>query len=208
MFKLSLPNKKRLYMALYPREPSVENPESFHVALLLMRKQPTNEVDDTVRYHVISKINPQREVVWSFVAEHGVRARTIKLVGLVLLGKIPPDVTQGHLEACLRSIPMDQDNPMWNCTHWVMNAIEASSLSFRYRDSLSSLPLAKILAQEQIIPIPSKPPEMILANADRFISGLERNPEAPIPTCSIDGNEITSELVDSMYAYGPGMRTK
>jgi len=176
-------------MALYPREPSVENPESFHVALLLMRKQPTNEVDDTVRYHVISKINPQREVVWSFVAEHGVRARTIKLVGLVLLGKIPPDVTQGHLEACLRSIPMEQDNPMWNCTHWVMNAIE-------------------ILAQEKIIPTPSKTPEMILANADRFISGLERNPEAPIPTCSIEGNEITSELVDSMYAYGPGMWTK
>jgi len=103
---------------------------------------------------------------------------------------------------------MEQDNPMWNCTHWVMNAIEASSLSFCYRDSLSSLPLAKTLAQEQIIPTPSKPPEMILANADRFISGLERDPEAPIPTCSIEGNEITSELVDSMYAYGPGMRTK
>lgn len=84
---------------------------------------------------------------------------------------------------------MEQDNPMWNCTHWVMNAIE-------------------ILAQEKIIPTPSKTPEMILANADRFISGLERNPEAPIPTCSIEGNEITSELVDSMYAYGPGMWTK
>ena len=128
MFKLSVPNKKRLYVALYPREPSVNNPESFHVALLLMRKQPTNEVDDTMRYHVNSKINPQRELIWTFVAENGVRARTIKLVGLVLLGKIPPDVTQGQLENCLRNVPIVQGNSKWNCTHWVIRAIEASSL--------------------------------------------------------------------------------
>jgi len=64
------------------------------------------------------------------------------------------------------------------------------------------------LAQEEIIPALSKPPETILENAKRFVSARERDPEAPIPTCSTEGNAITSELVDSMYAFGPGVGTK
>ena len=129
-------NKRRMYIAYSHRTPTPSLPVPFHTSLLMTPKNP-NTMDTTKqsrRYHVADRVAPPGDeavAYWVFEARHAY-ARSSKLAGVLLLGKVPQSVSNKDIERILRSVPMKTtvaEDPSWRCRHWVWDALTVS-LSF------------------------------------------------------------------------------
>ena len=128
-------DKKRLYIGFHTRTASVKTPSNYHVSLLLIPKNPVVkwlEQEDgdlnSVVYHVSNPIDVAlMKQVWGYQSTR-VLARTERLAGVMLLGKIDPErVNEEMIGAILGGVPVNNDDPEWRCHHWLYAAIEVSS---------------------------------------------------------------------------------
>lgn len=81
-------------------------------------------------YHVVDRDAPgdEAEGYWVFEARPAY-ARSSKLAGILLLGKVPQSVSNDDIEKILRSVPMKAtvaEDRSWRCRHWVWNALTVS----------------------------------------------------------------------------------
>ncbi|KAF8531660.1 hypothetical protein JB92DRAFT_2849481 [Gautieria morchelliformis] len=118
--------------------------------------------------------NQQGLVQWQFRGDVKQRARSLKLVALVLLGKLSPSVTHEDLRKHLQSVEIVQGDPTWSCTNWCTTAIQ-------------------VLTDAGIIS-PGVGSAEIIATGKAFAAQHSLNLEAPIPTCRPDGVKIASEV--------------
>ncbi|KAF8582520.1 hypothetical protein K439DRAFT_1413132 [Ramaria rubella] len=184
MFTIPHANKRRLCLAFYPRIASARNPEPFHVALLLMNKNPSKTERDTARYHVTNTHNIHNVTLndWVFRAQYAQRARSMRLGTLLLLGKVSPSVEQYELEMYLQSARVVQRDPTWFCTNWIVDAMG-------------------VLTHAGIISPLVGDPERILEVGKTFAHLHPVRHELPVATCGTDGVEIMSELTYSLRTW-------
>lgn len=125
-------NKRRMYIAYYHRTPTPSLPVPFHTSLLMTPKNP--DTMETVKqsrlYHVVDRDAPgeEAEAYWKFEARPAY-ARSSKLAGILLLGKVPQSVSNDDIERILRSAPMKAtvaEDRSWRCRHWVWDALTVS----------------------------------------------------------------------------------
>jgi hypothetical protein len=129
-------DKRRMYIAYYHRTPTPSLPVKYHTSLLIAPKNPntTATTKECWRYHVIDRSAPPGDAAkayWVFEARMAF-ARSSKLAGIVLLGKVPHTISDEDVERILRSAPMKAtvaEDPAWRCRHWVWAAM-AVSLDF------------------------------------------------------------------------------
>jgi hypothetical protein len=124
-------NKLRLYLGYWRRQESEANPGKYHVGLLLVAKKPRNDLPTARRYHAVNPIDRETKVeTWKFEILP-TEARTNKLAGVLLLGKVPSDVTVEGIEEILKKVhvptPEEAKKINWRCRHWVLEALEAST---------------------------------------------------------------------------------
>ena len=122
---MSRSNKKRLYIAFYPRNAKPTSPGRFHVALLIMSKSPAHDNAETTRYHVTNLVTGESIVEWRFSKEQTV-VRWFRLHSLLLLGKIRSEAVVDEVDRILHQIPLVQGDPSWSCTSWIATAIKVS----------------------------------------------------------------------------------
>ena len=121
-----------MYIAYYHRTPTPSLPVRFHSSLLMTPKNPDtmDTAKQSYRYHVVDRDAPgdEAEGYWVFEAKSAY-ARTSKLAGILLLGKVPQSISNDDIERILRSAPMKatvSEDPSWRCSHWVWDALTVS----------------------------------------------------------------------------------
>ncbi|KAJ3778779.1 hypothetical protein FB446DRAFT_821411 [Lentinula raphanica] len=172
-------NKLRICVALYWRNSQFRNDDScdsYHSAILLVPKSIPMVTGTTWRFHAIndlrSTIYGGQEIFWSYEPSH-TALRTSRLLALVFLGKLSPDVSPGDLDAIFHNyVPVIQNDPTYTCNTWTRSAIQ-------------------VMKNQGIIDAPI-PPEMIMANGERFADNFELVHSLPVPTCDIYGQSIDS----------------
>ena len=126
-------NKRRMYIAYYHRIPTPSLPVHFHSSLLITPKNP-NTMDTAKRsrrYHIVDHVAPPGDdavAYWMFEARSAY-ARSNKLAGILLLGKVPHSFSNDDIDEILRSVPMKAtvaEDPSWRCRHWVWAALTVS----------------------------------------------------------------------------------
>ena len=125
-------NKRRMYIAYYHRTPTPSLPVPFHTSLLMTPKKPDtmDTAKQSRRYHVVDRVAPGEvaEAYWVFEARPAY-ARSNKLAGILLLGKVPQSISNDDIEGILRSVPMKAtvaEDRSWRCRHWVWDAMTVS----------------------------------------------------------------------------------
>ena len=103
-------DKRRMYIAFYHRTPTPSLPVKYHTSLLIAPKNPDTmaTAKECWRYHVVDRTAPPGDpakAYWVFEARKAF-ARSGKLAGVVLLGKVPHSVSDEDVERILRSVPM------------------------------------------------------------------------------------------------------
>ncbi|PPQ64857.1 hypothetical protein CVT26_002575 [Gymnopilus dilepis] len=178
-------NKLRLYLAYWRRQESELNPGRYHVGLLLSPKDPKNTDDEAIIYHAINPIDKEaQKQVWKFEDKKS-KARTSKLAGVMLLGKISRSISTERITAMLATVnvptPEEANKTGWRCRHWVLDAID-------------------LLADGNILPpLPSSAQDLWKLGFD-FVESKTRetegrsNPTVRVPTCDLSGQEIRGEL--------------
>jgi hypothetical protein len=84
-------------------------------------------------YHAINPIDGETLVeTWRFESRE-TEARTAKLVGCVLLGKVPPTFTMEAITELLREVPVpsieEAQRTNWRCRNWILDALVVSTLN-------------------------------------------------------------------------------
>ena len=111
-------DKQRLYLSYFFQEKS-----KYHLAFTLMPKDPvisSNSSDQQATIYHITNVG--NNGVWSYVSDKTF-ARTPRLVGLMLLCKVPLSVDARMLDTILRRV---QINPSWTCYDWVYAGFNVS----------------------------------------------------------------------------------
>lgn len=127
MFSTST-NKRRLYIAFFHRESTQANTLKWHTALLITPKNPhaASDQKNSNLFHVVNRIdNSTKEDTWYF-EPRSTRSRTHMLGGVMLLGKVPNDISNNDLEKVLSTVPRQKlvrEDLSWRCRHWVWRAL-------------------------------------------------------------------------------------
>lgn len=118
-------NKTRLYLAFYSRLPTQRQPVKYHTSFILTPKNPKVTNSITV-IHVTNPLDPETGAQpWKFESKTTI-ARTTKLAGVMLLGKLSPDVTVDDVTDILQTVSVKQDANWW-CHDWILEAIPVST---------------------------------------------------------------------------------
>jgi len=125
-------NKLRFYLAYWRRQESPQHPGKYHVGLILSPKNPKNDDKNSMLYHAINPIDSETLVeTWRFEPRE-TEARTARLAGCVLLGKVPPTFTMEAITELLREVrvpsPEEAQRTNWRCRHWILDALVVSTL--------------------------------------------------------------------------------
>ncbi|GAD97474.1 hypothetical protein LEMA_P119770.1 [Paecilomyces variotii No. 5] len=114
-------NKSRFYVSLYFRS-GQSPPDSYHWALLVGPKHDEDHYD-AMQYHVKNTIQPGVSgQPWVFEASRlGDSETRFRLLTRVLIAKIGDP---SSVDASLRSVPVVQGDPDFNCISWVRSVIE------------------------------------------------------------------------------------
>ncbi|KAK2811586.1 hypothetical protein FQN50_001928 [Emmonsiellopsis sp. PD_5] len=116
-------NKDRLYVALYARGGSPTMPEkedTYHWALIVGPKVETQD-GMGVRYHAKERPKIGGGSEWLLEERECPLAPTNMLLVRIVVGKVADG---NHLADILRSTPIRQGQPGWNCVFWVKEALE------------------------------------------------------------------------------------
>ncbi|KAF8800798.1 hypothetical protein BYT27DRAFT_7245531 [Phlegmacium glaucopus] len=181
-------NKRRMYIAYYHRTPTPSLPVKYHTSLLMTPKNPNTM--DTVkkcwRYHVMDRVAPPGDNAggyWIFEARRAY-ARSSRLAGVVLLGKVPHSVSNEDIEKIVRSVPMKTtvaEDPSWRCRHWVWDAMTH-------------------LANNEVISSLLNKPEAIWDTGASFVEGCgSATDNEEIPCCNTNGKRLPSEIGPMKY---------
>ncbi|KAF8155482.1 hypothetical protein B0H34DRAFT_496544 [Crassisporium funariophilum] len=179
-------NKLRLYLGYWRRPATATNPAKYHVGLLLMGKKPGNNAPDCRKCHATNPIDPITKVqTWRFNTDL-TKSRTVKLAGVMLLGKVPPEVTPEGLEEILKKVyvptPEKAGKINWRCRHWVAEALER-------------------LEAEGIIPTLPSPASEVRDTGASFVDVKTAAADGLsvfrdwLYTCDMTGKEISSEIM-------------
>ncbi|KAF8884273.1 hypothetical protein CPB84DRAFT_1713077 [Gymnopilus junonius] len=178
-------NKLRLYLGYWRRQESDVHPGKYHVSLLLTAKKPRNDLPTAKRYHAVNPIDCETKTeIWKFEILQ-TEARTTKLAGVMLLGKVPPDVTMEGIEEILKKVhvptPEEAQKINWHCRHWVLEALEG------------------LMVGGVILTPPSSPQEMWNTGRSFVEDKTARVDGYPVQskwlyTCDMSGKEISSEI--------------
>ncbi|RJE23507.1 hypothetical protein PHISCL_04176 [Aspergillus sclerotialis] len=136
-----MPNKRRIQVAIYHRgalslsdNRSILGPAAFHWGFIITPKHPHNldcqayDVSDGVSLDPVSgeDLNPDRN--WLFRSKSNVDIfHHDRLIGRILIGKVPSWVPRERLERILKEVkmPVRGVEPAQNCVSWTMDAIQA-----------------------------------------------------------------------------------
>lgn len=127
-------NKERLYVALYARGGNPTMPggeDKYHWALVLGPKMERYNSRGT-RFHAHEKMHfadGEARSVWEFEERDMSMAPTAMILVRILIAKVKD---RNGLLAVLRSIPIRESQPGWNCVYWVQEAIQAL---YRHQES-------------------------------------------------------------------------
>ena len=82
------------------------------------------------RYHIVDRVAPadNAQAYWIFEARQAY-ARSTRLAGVLLLGKVPNSLSNDDLNRIMKSVPMKAtvaEDPSWRCRHWVWGALDVS----------------------------------------------------------------------------------
>ena len=126
-------NKRRMYIAYFRRASTPSLPARYHTCLFVTPKNPdpmsTNK--QCWIYHVVDRVAQADDAAkgyWIFEARPTF-ARTQKLAGVLLLGKIPPSLSDEDIKSILESVPRQNtvaEDPSWRCRHWIWAALGVS----------------------------------------------------------------------------------
>ncbi|OJD10261.1 hypothetical protein ACJ73_09863, partial [Blastomyces percursus] len=129
-------NKKRLFISIHHRdEMSLQEGirktyGAYHWGVLLAPKKSngrgnmTYYVSDGVRLNGETGQDLNSERDWFFRVNNNVNPLDSgRLVGRVMIGKVPPQTTENDLEIILRGVPLPDKESGERCRHWVWNAI-------------------------------------------------------------------------------------
>lgn len=105
-----------LYLALYPMAPSPFRDAKYHVAILLVPREPDTAKQETTRYHATDRTGWKFERVQAY-------NRTYDLGSVALLGKLPAGKQEDDVHAVLRGVPLHVDDSDWDCVHWATDAV-------------------------------------------------------------------------------------
>ena len=130
--KLTGGKKLRFYLAYWRRKESPTNPGKYHVGLLLAPKSPNNDLNTVMLYHAINVIDGDtRTEKWIFEPKKSA-PRTIKLAGVMLLGKVPSNFSMETITPILEKVyvptPEEAREKNWRCRHWLLDALEVNML--------------------------------------------------------------------------------
>lgn len=130
--KLTGRTKLRFYLAYLRRKDSPINPVKYHVGLLLAPKNPNNDLNAAMLYHATNLIDGDTRVAkWIFESEK-TAPRTIKLAGVMLLGKVPSNFSMETITLILEKVyvptPEEAREKNWRCRHWLLDALEVNTL--------------------------------------------------------------------------------
>ncbi|KAK2463757.1 hypothetical protein APHAL10511_004250 [Amanita phalloides] len=173
-------NKRRLYIAYYTRPIlSARDPHRYHSGLLAFRKHP-HKSDLATIFHATTSPG----VPWTFETKH-ITPRTMRLVGLVYIGKLDHTVTDDILIALLAgNVWVNNADPHWNCLDWLYEAL-------------------MVLESKNVLdPLPFSAPKLWKIGAhytDEWRMTCNDNRQlidagTPIPCCDILGNPLPSPL--------------
>ncbi|EDN06235.1 predicted protein [Histoplasma mississippiense (nom. inval.)] len=128
-------NKKRLFISIHHRdEMSLQEGirktyGAYHWGVLLAPKKSNSR--DNIAYDVSDSVqldetrqdlNSERD--WFFRIKNNVNPLDSgRLVGRVMIGKVPPQTTENDLETILRGVALPDKESGERCRHWVWNAI-------------------------------------------------------------------------------------
>lgn len=117
-------DKPRLYIALCPRYSSSSsfsrtnaNCDSYHWILLVGSKSSLRETAGA-RYHVEHASGPEHRYLY-VEDDAGCIPSAQDVIVRIAVAKI---VDATRLQAILRDVPVDQEDPSWNCLSWIKDA--------------------------------------------------------------------------------------
>lgn len=115
-----------MYLAFYRRLPTAKQPANYHTSFILVPKNPKVTHEFTV-IHVINPLDPNTGTqAWKFESKT-TDGRTGKLTGVMLLGKLSPDVTVDGVADILKTVSVRQDGNWW-CHDWILEAMPVSTV--------------------------------------------------------------------------------
>ncbi|KAK2751753.1 hypothetical protein FQN55_009194 [Onygenales sp. PD_40] len=103
---------------------------AYHWGVLLAPKKSNGcdntayDVSDGVRLdsETGQDLNPERD--WFFRIKNDVNPlESGRLIGRVMIGKVPPQTTKSDLESILRGVALPDKESGERCRHWVWNAL-------------------------------------------------------------------------------------
>lgn len=132
-------NKRRVMVTIHYRdELSLRDNRArlglsaYHWGILIQPKNPKGldsnayDVSDGARPDPMARqdLNPSRD--WHFRAKLGVSPiLSGRLLGKVMVGKVPNNVTDANMEDLLRKVPLPIKNTGQNCVTWTLATIQA-----------------------------------------------------------------------------------
>lgn len=105
---------------------------AYHWGILIQPKNPKGsdstayDISDAARPDPITRqdLNPNRD--WHFRPKPGVNpVLSGRLLGKVMIGKVPNNLTDAGIEAILKEVPLPAKNakPVQNCVTWILTAV-------------------------------------------------------------------------------------
>jgi hypothetical protein len=131
--KLKGGNKLRFYLAYWRRKVSPTNPGKYHVGLILAPKNPDNDLNAAMLFHVINLVDGKTcAEKWIFEPKTSA-PRTVKLAGVMLLGKVPSSFSMESITRILEKVyvPTSEEarEKNWRCRHWLLDALEVNTFN-------------------------------------------------------------------------------
>lgn len=118
---------RRLYLAFHHRNPNVDDPSSLSYSILLADKTPGPDANAITRYRVAREESLTDDIgllEWAFMAQNGLSIRNVRALGLLLLGKIPPEVNSQQVGEILSAVDVSQAELVWSASPWTLGAIQ------------------------------------------------------------------------------------
>ncbi|KAF4635878.1 hypothetical protein G7Y89_g2198 [Cudoniella acicularis] len=117
-------NKDRLYVVLYARGGLAKMPgkeDTYHWALIVGPKDE-EEGGHGMRYHAKERMIAAGQSEWFFDERETTLEATSMLLVRITVAKVKK---MDQLVNTLRSVPIKQGEPGWNCVIWVKEALQA-----------------------------------------------------------------------------------
>lgn len=123
---------RRLYLAFHHRNPNADDPSPLSYSILLTDKSPAPEANTSTRYRVAREQSLTDDIgliEWAFIAQGALSTRSVRALGLMLLGKVGLEISPQEIERMLATVKVDQTELVWSASPWMVGALSVCPLS-------------------------------------------------------------------------------